>query len=595
MYLRKNKRFKDGKDHLYWSLMETVRGSDGPRQRLLCYLGEINSSQEKGWRKAIKVFNDEGQEEQLAIFPSDRAPESDDKDIVKIDLKSIRLERAREFGAVYLAWEMWKRLDLDEFWQAKIDSEAQKITGRPTDVAWSKVAALLAINRLCAPGSELAIEEKWFKATALDDLLNIEKGKIHTDRLYDCLDRLQEHKEELEKHLKKRFGELFEIKYDVLLYDLTSTYFEGSADRNPQAKRGYSRDHRPDCKQVCLALVVSEEGFPLAYEVFDGNRLDVTTLEEVIEIIERKYGKARRIWIFDRGIVSEENLEMLRKKDAQYLVGTRRSKLKKYEKELLADDWQKVREEVEVKLIAMPDGEETFVLCRATGRNEKEKAMRESASRKLEKQLNKLAERVKTGKIHDTSKIERRIGAILGRYTSIADLYHVELKKGELTWKIAEENIAWRKAREGAYLLRTNIVEKDPERLWEKYMQLTEVEAAFRALKSELVVRPIWHQKQERVQSHILVAFLGYALWVTLKRTLKNAGSTYSPARTLDALKRIHSGDIIMQTVGSEKFFLRLRRIFRPDAEQLAILNDLKIVLPEKLTIDLKSKCSVDL
>jgi transposase len=388
-----------------------------------------------------------------------------------------------------------------------------------------------------------------------------------------------------------------------LLYDLTSTYFEGNANGNPQAKRGYSRDHRPDCKQVCLALVVSEEGFPLAYEVFDGNRLDVTTLEEIIEIIERKYGKARRIWIFDRGIVSEENLEMLRKKDAQYLVGTRRSELKKYEKELLAaDDWQKVRDEVEVKLIATPAGSETFVLCRAGGRSEKEKAMRETASGKLEKQLTKLAERVKREKIKDTSKIERRIGAILGKYSSISGLYEVKLKNGELIWKITEENITWRKAREGAYLLRTNIIENDPAQLWEKYMQLTEVEAAFRALKSELVIRPIWHQKQERVQAHIMVAFLGYALWVTLKHTLNNAGSAYSPARTLDALNRIHSGDIVMQTVGQEKYRLRLRRIFRPDDEQLELLNDLKITLPEKLTFDracrqagLKSKCSADL
>lgn len=594
MYLRKNKRFKDGKDHIYWSLMETVRTDNGPRQKLLCYLGEINSSQEKGWRKAIKVFNDEGCEEQLSLFPSDSAPE-DEENIVKIDLKTIRLERCREFGAVYTALELWKKLGLDKFWEEKINNEADKTNGRLPEVAWSKVASLLAINRLCAPGSELAIEEKWFRSTALDDLLNVEEGKIHTDRLYECLDRLLEHKEALEKHLKQRYGELFEIKYDILLYDITSTYFEGNANGNSQAKRGYSRDHRPDCKQVCIALVVSEEGFPLAYEVFDGNRRDVTTLEEIIEIVEQKYGKARRIWIFDRGIVSEENLELLRKKGGQYLVGTKRGELKKYEKELLDKDWRQIREEVEIKLILTSDGKETFVLCRSIGRTEKEKAMRETASRKLEKRLTKLAERVKVRKIKNVSKIERRIGAILGKYSSISDLYEVKLKNGELIWKIAEENISWRKAREGAYLLRTNITENDPAKLWEKYMQLTEVEAAFRTLKSELIVRPIWHQKQERVQAHILVAFLGYALWVALKHTLKNAGSDYSPARALDTLKRIHSGDIIMRTVGLEKYNIRLRRIFRPDEEQALLLNALKITLPEKLTFDLKSKCSVDL
>lgn len=594
MFLRKHKRIKDGKSHEYWSLLETRRTENGPRQRLLCYLGEINNSQKKSWRKAIMVFNEEGDEEQLSLFPSNLAPE-DEENIVKIDLKNIRLERAREFGAVYLAWELWKKLGLDKFWQAGIDSDPDKIVGRMEDVAWSKVAALLAINRLCAPGSELAIEEKWFKATALDDLLNIAEDKINDDRLYNCLDRILPFKEALEKHLKQKYGELFEIKYDILLYDLTSTYFEGSANGNPQAKRGYSRDHRPDCKQVCLALVVSEEGFPLAYEVFDGNRLDVTTLEDVIEAVEHKYGTARRIWIFDRGIVSEDNLEMLRRKNAQYLVGTRRSELKKYEKELLDDRWQKVREGVEVKLITTPVGNETFILCRAAGRSEKEKAMRESASRKLEKQLTKLAERIKAGKIKTTAKIERRIGSILGRYPSIGDLYQVDFKKGQLTWSITEKNLAWRKAREGAYLLRTNITENDPARLWEKYMQLTEVEAVFRALKSELVVRPIWHHKQGRVQAHILVAFLGYALWVTLKHTLKNAGSDYSPARALDTLKRIHSGDIVMRTVGLEKYDIRLRRIFCPDEEQKMLLSVLKISLPEKITFDLKSKCSADL
>lgn len=594
MFLKKQKRFKDGKDHVYWSLMETERTDKGPRHRLICYLGELNSSQNKSWRKAIKVFNDGGQEEQLELFPSETAPD-DEENVVKIDLKSVQLERAREFGAIYTGLEMWKKLGLDKFWEDKIDPEPEEYSGRMPDVAWSKVAAILAINRLCAPGSELSIEEKWFKSTALDDLLNVAEEKIHTDRLYECLDHLIKHKEELEKHLKKRYGELFEIKYDILLYDLTSTYFEGEAKGNPQAQRGYSRDHRPDCKQVCIALVVSEEGFPLAYEVFDGSRPDVTTLEEIMGIIERKYGKARRIWIFDRGIVSEDNLEMLRKKKAQYLVGTKRGELKKYEKELLDKNWGNVREDVEVKLIPAGKGEETYVLCRAGKRGAKEEAMREGSSKKLEKRLNKLAQRIEKGKLKNPIKIERRIGAILGKHSSISDLYDVKFKGGKLIWKTDKEKISWRKAREGAYLLRTNVAEKDPAQLWEKYMQLTEAEAAFRALKSELVIRPIWHHKEKRVQAHILVAFLGYALWVTLKHTLKNSGSDYSPARTLDALKRIHSGDIIMQTVGIEKYQIRLRRVFCPDEEQNNLLNALRISIPKKLSFDLKSKCSLDL
>lgn len=517
-----------------------------------------------------------------------------------LNMKNIGLERCREFGAAYVAWKLWERLGLDKFWEKTIDSVPETYSGRLPDVLRSKIAAILAINRLCAPGSELAIEEKWFKSTALDDLLNVPAEKVHTDRLYEGLDRMLEHKEKLEKHLKERYGELFAVKYDILLYDLTSTYFEGAARGNPQAQRGYSRDHRPDCKQVCIALVVSEDGFPLAFEVFDGNRPDVTTLEEIIGIVERKYGKSRRIWIFDRGIVSEDNLELLRKKGGQYLVGTKRGELKKYEKELLDKDWQQIQDgnEVEVKLISIPDGTETFVLCRSTGRKEKEKekAMREGASKKLEKRLSKLSELVKKKRLKELDKIWYRVGKILGNYSSVSDLYIVELKDGKLVWSISEANMTWRKAREGSYLLRTNIDEKDPVKLWRKYMQLTEVEAVFRALKNELVIRPIWHQKKSRTQAHILVAFLGYALWVTLKHTLKNAGLDYSPVRAIDALKRIHSGDIVFTTTGDEpKYNIRLRRVFRPDEEQKLLLNALKITLPEKITFDLKSKCSVDL
>lgn len=596
MFLKRHNRFKDGKDHVYWSLMESVRAGKSSRHRLLCYLGELNSSQKKRWRKTIKVFNGEGEEEQLCLFPLDNAPADESENIAKIDLRTIRLERCREFGAVNTAWELWKRLGLDKFWERRIDIQEDQHNGRFPDVEWSKVAAILAINRLCAPGSELSIEEKWFKSTALDDLLGVAEEKINSNRLYECLDRMIGHKESFEKHLKKKYGELFELNYDILLYDITSTYFEGQANGNPQAKRGHSRDHRPDCKQVCIALVVSEEGFPLAYEVFDGNRLDVTTLEEIIDVIERKYGKSRRIWVFDRGIVSEDNLAMLRKKKARYLVGTKRGELKKYEKELLDKDWRQIREEVEVKLILTPDEKETFVLCRSRGRIEKEKAMRETASKKIEKRLSKLSALVNKKRIKEPEKIWCRVGKILGQHSSVSDLYNVKFEEGKLSWSISEEKISWRKAREGAYLLRTNIEEDDPKLLWEKYMQLAEAEAAFRALKSDLVLRPIWHQKEERVQAHILVAFMGYALWVTLKHLLKNAGTDCSPARALDALKRIHSGDIIMQTVEyPEKHEIRLRRIFRPDDEQKMLLNALKISSPEKLSFDLKTKCSPDL
>lgn len=603
MFLKKHIKVKDGKNHLYWSLTETVRTEEGPRQRLLCYLGELNSSRIKSWRRMVRLFNDEGDEEQLELFPSDTAPENipADKNIVKVDLASIRLERAREFGGIYLAWEIWKKLKLDNFWKETIDGNKDNTvndSSRTVDIPWSKIAAILAINRLCDPGSELSIEENWYQSTALADLLDIPEDKINTDRLYRCLDHLIVHKDNLEKHLKARYGELFEIKYDIILYDITSTYLEGAANGNPRAKRGYSRDHRSDCKQVCIALVVSEEGFPLAYEVFDGNRVDVTTLEEIIGIVEKKYGKARRIWIFDRGIVSEDNLKMLRSKKAQYLVGTRREQLKTYEKELLSDNWEKVRQDVEVKLIPEEKEGETYVLCRARGRNLKEKAMRETAGGKLDKQLSKLALRIEKGRLKNVIKIERRIGAILGKYSSISDFYDVSLKDGKLTVSIDEKKKAWLKAREGAYLLRTNIKENDPKVLWEKYMQLIETEGSFRALKSELSIRPVFHQKEERVQAHIMVAFLGYALWVTIKHTLKRTRPDYSPARVLSILKRIHSGDILLDTVEPDNHTrrtIRLRRIFSPDDEQKTILSALKISLPEKLSFDLISKCSTDL
>src|SRR3989339_430682 len=502
MFLKKQNHNKDGKDHVYWSLVENNRTGHTTKHRLLCYLGELNSSQEKRWRKTINVFNDEGEEEQLHLFPSDNVPEEGSENIVKIDLKTVGLERCREFGAIYAALELWKRLGLDKFWERKLDNKKEG-AGREPDIEWSKVAAILAINRLCDPGSELSIEEQWFRSTALDDLLNVEEKKINSDRLYDCLDQIIRHKEELEKHLKEQYGELFNVKYEIILYDITSTYFEGENKRNDQAKRGYSRDHRPDCKQICIALVVSEEGFPFSYEIFDGNRVDVTTLEE---------------------------------------------------------------------------------------------SMRKTASEKLEKYLEKLSERINRGKLKDAIKIERKIGAITGKYASISDLYEIEYKEGKLEWKINQEKIEWCKAREGAYLLRTNLTEEDPEILWKKYIQLTEAEAAFRVLKSELAIRPIWHQKTERVHAHIMVAFMGYALWVTLKHILKNAGVAYSPGRALNTLKRIHSGDIIMQTVDKvERYRLRLRRVFRPDAEERLLLNALKIQIPEKLSIDLKLKCGTDL
>ena len=471
MFLRPNRRTKDGKDHSYWSLVETVRTPDGPRQRTLCYLGELNSCAQARWLKTIKVFNEQGEAQQLKLFPSQVEPPPDDPQVARVLLNKVRLERTRQFGSCWLGLQLWKRLQLDRFFEDAVDKHE-------ADVPWSRVAAVLAINRLCAPGSELAIEEHWYPSTALDDLLGIAEGKINDTRLYRCLDRILPHKTKLERHLKQRYGELFGAEFDVLLYDLTSTYVEGAAEKNPMMRRGYSRDHRPDCEQMVIALIVNSEGFPFSYETFDGNRADVSTMETILRMVERKYGKARRIWVFDRGIVSEENLRAIRKRGGQYLVGTPRSQMKRFEAELLnKDGWAQVRPEVEVKKVAIPQGEETYVLCRTTGRKEKEKAIRGRFCSSMEKALQGLEKTIAAGQLKDRNKMERRLGKIQARHPQVNDLYDVELRQSaegvRLFWQMKEDRKAWRESREGAYLLRTNLQAQTAEELWSKYMQLT--------------------------------------------------------------------------------------------------------------------------
>jgi transposase len=601
MFLRPNHRGKDGKDHTYWSLVETVRTVDGPRQKTLCYLGELNSSAQSRWLRTVEVFNEQGEAQQLKLFPSHVAPPPEDPQVARVLLNKVRLERTRQFGACFLGLELWKRLELDLFYEQAVD-------GEPADVPWSRVAALLAINRLCAPGSELAIEQRWYPSTALDDLLEIEEGKINDTRLYRCLDRILPHKTKLERHLKDRYGALFGAEFDVLLYDLTSTYVEGAAQKNPMVRRGYSRDHRPDCEQLVIALIVNHEGFPFSYETFDGNRADVSTMETILRMVERKYGKARRIWVFDRGIVSEANLAAIRRRGGQYLVGTPRSQMKQFEAELLKEDWTRVRPEVEVKKVSIPQGEETYILCRTAGRREKEKAIRSRFSNSMESALKGLEKAIVTGRLRDRNKMERRLGKIQARHPQVNDLYDVALRDTaegvRLFWQMKEDRKSWRESREGAYLLRTNLKEEEAEELWAKYMQLTEAEASFRALKSELSIRPLFHQLEPRVKAHVMVAFLGYALWVTLKHMLKqrpalvpklSAGGVdnaqpLSPMRAIALLSTLQSADIVLPTTDGHE--IRLRRITEPTAEQKSLLRQLGISLPEHLQFN--RKCSVD-
>jgi len=592
MFLRPNHRGKDGKEHTYWSLVESVRTPDGPRQRTLCHLGELNGSDHTRWLRTVEVFNEQGEAQQLKLFPSQVEPPPDDPQVARVLVNRVRLERTRQFGACYLGLELWGRLELDRFFAQAVDDDV-------ADVPWSRVAALLAINRLCAPGSELAIEQRWYPATALDDLLGIEEGKINDTRLYRCLDRILPHKTKLERHLKDRYGALFEAEFDVLLYDLTSTYVEGAAENNPMMRRGYSRDHRPDCEQMVIALIVNNEGFPFSYETFDGNRADVSTMETILRMVERKYGKARRIWVFDRGIISEENLASIRKRGGQYLVGTPRSQMKQFEGELLKQDSTQVRPEVEVKKVALAQGEETYILCRTAGRKEKEKAIRNRFSGSMEKALNGLEKTLALGRLKDRHKMERRLGKIQARHRSVNDLYEISLRDTaegvRLSWQMKEDRKSWRESREGAYLLRTNLKAETAEQLWSKYLQLTEAEASFRALKSELSIRPLFHQKEPRVKAHVMVAFLGYALWVTLKHLLKrrapivpkpsvsgvNNTQPLSPMRALALLSTLQSADIVLPTTDGRE--IRLRRITEPTAEQKSLLQQLSMTLPDSL------------
>src|SRR3984885_10544576 len=601
MFLRPHQRTKDGKDHIYWSLVETVRTVDGPRQRTLCYLGELNGSAQARWLKSEEGFNEQGEAEQLKLFPSHIEVPDDDPQVARVLVNRVRLERTRQFGGCFLGWVLWKRLGLDVFFEQAMDEEA-------VEVPWSRVAAVLAINRLCAPGSELAIEERWYPSTALDDLLEIEEGKINDTRLYRCLDRILPHKTKLEQHLKQRYGELFGAEFDVLLYDLTSTYMEGAAEKNPMMSRGYSRDHRPDCEQMVIALIVNREGFPFSYETFDGNRADVSSMESILRMVERKYGKARRIWVMDRGIVSEENLAAIRRRGGQYLVGTPRRQMKRFEEELMRDDWTQVRGDVEVKQVAIPQGEETYILCRTASRKEKEKAIRKRFSTRMEAALEALEKNIASGRLKDRYKMERRLGRIQARHPQVNDLFEVTLRDTpagvRLVWEMKEDRKAWRDLREGAYMLRTNLQADSAEQMWSMYMQLTEAEASFRALKSELSIRPLFHQKEPRVKAHVLVAFLGYALWVTLKHLLQRRPviapqpsadgvdntQPFSPMKALALLSTLQSADIVLPTTDGRE--IRLRRITEPTTEQKSLLHQLGLSLPERLKS--LSKCSAD-
>ncbi len=584
MYLRRNRRKRDGETYEYWTLVESVRTKEGPRQRIVATLGKLPGLDEEarvGWEHIRDVLDGRLCQQDLL------QQASDPPQWATVDTSRTRVERLRRFGEVYLGLALWRRLKLDAFFDEAMGPGREEI-------AWGTMACILVLARFCAPSSELQIADFWYGKTALDDLLGVAPEKVNDDRLYRALDALLPHKDALFGHFQKVYGELFGTTFDILLYDITSTYFEGQAQGNPQAQRGYSRDSRPDCVQVCIALVVTPEGLPLAYEVFDGNRTDVTTVDEIVEMMREKYGHERRTWVMDRGMVSEDNLDMLRDSEAKYLVGTPKSMLKQFEQDLLERDWEQVGADVEVKLRPAPDGEnEIFVLCRSRGRVEKERAMREKQRVRLETELNKLKARIDADKrmLRNHSTAERRVGRLFQKYSRAARFFHIEIsehddpghksgKRLAISIEQRDEHREWAELSDGCYLLRTNLQGHNATALWKTYIGLTQIEDCFRISKHDLGLRPLYHQKQERTQAHILVCFLGLVLWRTLQQWMQGCGLGTAPRKLLEEMAEVRSLDVVLPTGAGED--LRLRTVSRPDEHLAILLQKLDLPLPCK-------------
>jgi transposase len=590
MFLKRCERRKAGKKHTYWVLVESYRTPRGSRHRVVAYLGQLSRGESSGWAQLGRTLSGKRRTRpEPSLFDPPHYDEPDDNEPVLVKLKDIHLERLRGFGDVWLAWGLWRLLELDVL----LDRIMPR--GRE-EIPWPQMAAILTIARLCEPSSELHIEDTWYRGTALDDLLGIPAEKVHTDRLYAGLDRLLPHKDELERHLRQRLGDLFDLKYELLLYDITSTYFEGQCAANPLARRGYSRDSRPDCLQVLIGLVVTEDGVPLGYEVFAGNRNDSTTVDEIVTAMEQKYGQANRVWVMDRGMVSEENIARLRRSNASYIVGTPKAMLRRFERELTDQrDWHAVQEGVDVKQVPGPDGKEVFILARSADRQAKEQAMHQRFLERLANGLRKLESAMSTGHLQDEGLANRRLGRLLEKNWRAAGAFDIRIeqlpqpvgKAGlKIVWERNQSWTEWASIAEGCYILRSNLCDVDPVTLWKRYIQLTEAEWAFRIAKDELVIRPIWHQKEHRVRAHILVCFLAYVLWKTLAGWMQRAGLGDAPRTLLEEFAKIKSGDVVLQAQSREdgrSRTIRLRCVPEPDAAQKVLLSRLGLNLPQRL------------
>jgi transposase len=600
MFLRRYQRTKQGKTHTYYALVESVRTDAGPRQHIVAHLGELNNDQERRWQRTVVFYNRQGDAEQLRLFADDEhIPLPDDPDVVRVRLGQVSWSNARAFGDVWLARWLWQFVGLDDIIRRHVPQ------GKET-VAPADVVAIEVINRLCQPCSEFALAEHWYRATALEDLLGVPDAAVTKDRLYRTLDQLLKAQDKIESDLKERLGSLFQLDYDLLLYDLTSTYFEGLAEDNDLAQRGYSRDHRSDCKQVVLALVLSREGFPLAHRTWAGNTQDLQTVKKIVNDIEARYGKSNRVWVMDRGMISKDSLAFLSGAGRRYLLSTRRHALAKFQASLKSrQGWQRLPDNPEVEVKLFKRGKIRYLLARSKSRRGKERAMRRRQRRPFAKALKKLKQRVAEGRLKKRDKILEAIGRLKARYPKAHSFVTISVSDTPValtyTWRVAKFKDVL--ARDGAYLLRSNQAGWSAQEFWETYIQLTVVERAFRVLKSELLLRPIWHHYSGRTQAHVFVCVLAYALWKTLDHLAKRAGletqihkpdlqrpnatakpRPMTPEVILRELATIQIGDIHLTTTSEQT--LVLRRVARPAGEPKRILEALDLNLPERLSPD---------
>jgi hypothetical protein len=606
VFLRPYKRQKDGKTHTYYALVESVRTDAGPRQHIVAYLGELNHDQQRRWQRTLVFYNRQGDARQLRLFPDDeRIPLPDDPDVVRIRLSSVGWTNARSFGDVWLARWLWSWLHLDEIVARHVPQ------GRET-VAPAEIVAIEVINRLCGPCSEFALAEHWYVSTGLEDLLGVPDAEVTKDRLYRTLDALVAAQEQIENDLKERLGTLFRLEYDLLLYDLTSTYFEGLAEGNELAERGYSRDHRSDCVQVVLALVVTREGFPLAHLTLAGNTRDLQTVEKVVSAVETRFGKSQCVWVMDRGMISKQTLAFLSQPGRRYLLALRRSGLSEFQDQLGRGGWQRMEKHSDVEVKLVPREEVTYLLSRSRPRRQKERAIRRRQRRGLAVALQRLQQQITSGRLKKRDKIVERVGRLKERFPKARPFVTISVSDSpcllQWTWDIPKFKAAL--AGDGVSLMRTNQDGWTPTELWETYTQLTVVENAFRVLKTHLLLRPVWHHYAERTKAHIFVCVLAYTLWITLAELARRAGlmtlirkpdtergagspqpRPMTPEVILRELGKIKIGDILLETTEGQK--LAVRRVARPDPEQTRILTALNLQLPERLAAD--SICSEDL